>query len=115
MSLEEFGYDDAPAADRPNFFERVVRLLVRLNRYLLALLIIPIAVVYFRPPREEQQVAREQLAALTARRDELQKEALRLHTKLELIKTDPAYLETMARDRLNLQKDGEIILRFENP
>ncbi|MEZ0389867.1 MAG: septum formation initiator family protein [Verrucomicrobium sp.] len=110
MPEEEFGYDD-PSTDRPNFLTR----LVRLNRYLLALLVIPAGVIYFRPPLKEQEAARHRLEELTAKRDILKADATRLQTKLELIKTDPEYLETMARDRLNLQKDGEIILRFEDP
>jgi cell division protein FtsB len=109
MPQEEFGYD-GPETDRPNFLAR----LVRLNRYLLALLIIPAAVLYFRPPLKEQEAARTRLVELTARRDGLKADAERLQRKLELIKTDPDYLESMARDRLNLQKDGEIILRFED-
>lgn len=109
MSREEQEFD-GPETDRPNFLAR----LVRLNRYLLALLVIPAAVLYFRPPLKEQEAARAKLAEVTTRRDELKADAERLQRKLELIKTDPEYLESMARDRLNLQKDGEIILRFED-
>lgn len=109
MPTEEFGFE-GPEQDRPNFLGR----LVRLNRYLLALLVIPVALLYFRPPVKEQEEARQRLADLASHRDQLKAEAERLQRKLELIKSDPEYLESMARDRLNLQKDGEIILRFED-
>jgi cell division protein FtsB len=33
---------------------------------------------------------------------------------VNLLKTDPAYLETIARDRLDLMKEGETIFRVES-
>jgi cell division protein FtsB len=33
--------------------------------------------------------------------------------EVNLLKTDPVYLETMARDRLDLMKEGETIFRLE--
>jgi cell division protein FtsB len=35
--------------------------------------------------------------------------------EVNLLKTDPGYLETMARDKLDLMKDGETIFRIEPP
>ena len=35
--------------------------------------------------------------------------------EVNLLKTDPTYLETMARDKLDLMKDGETIFRIEPP
>jgi cell division protein FtsB len=35
--------------------------------------------------------------------------------EVNLLKTDPGYLETMARDKLDLMKDGETIFRLEPP
>jgi cell division protein FtsB len=32
---------------------------------------------------------------------------------VNLLKTDPAYLEIMARDRLDLMKEGETVFRLE--
>ena len=33
--------------------------------------------------------------------------------EVTLLKTDPTYLETIARDRLDLMKEGETIFRLE--
>ena len=33
--------------------------------------------------------------------------------EVSLLQTDPAYLETIARDRLDLMKDGETIFHLE--
>ena len=35
--------------------------------------------------------------------------------EINLLKTDTTYLETVARDRLDLMKDGETIFRLESP
>jgi cell division protein FtsB len=109
MPHEEYGYD-LPSSERPGIFTR----LVKLNRTLLFLLIIPAGIIYFWPPLKEQEAARQQLDTLVMQRDGLKADAALLQQKLDLIKNDPEYLEVMARDRLHLQKDGEIILRFED-
>lgn len=111
MPREELGYSISSAsAEGPNFLAR----LVKLNRYLLLLLIIPTGVIYFWPPFKDQEIAEQKLALLTIKRDVLKTEVQQLEQKLDHIKNDPDYLETMARDRLHLQKDGEVILRFED-
>jgi cell division protein FtsB len=35
--------------------------------------------------------------------------------EVNLLKTDSTYLETVARDRLDLMKEGETIFRLESP
>jgi cell division protein FtsB len=110
MTLDEAGHPH-PGADRPSLLQS----LVRLNRYALLLLLIPAGVIYFWPGPEwkKQEAAKQTLHDLTTQRDGLVHKVEKLEKKLELIKNDPEYLETMARDRLSLQKDGEIILHFE--
>ena len=48
------------------------------------------------------EVAKKKAAVIVARRE------------LELLKNDPAYIEIKARDRLDLMKPGETIVRFES-
>lgn len=88
--------------------------LVKLNRYLLVFLIMPAGVIYLWPPFKDQDAALNKLDELTVQRDELKQKAALMEQKLDLIQNDAEYLEAMARDRLNLQKDGEIIVRFED-
>jgi cell division protein FtsB len=38
---------------------------------------------------------------------------VRLRKEHRLLKTDKDYLETVARDRLNLQREGEHVVRIE--
>jgi cell division protein FtsB len=108
MPSEEIGYA-IPSAERRGLLSG----LVRLNRYLLLLLIIPAGIIGFWPPYKDLEQARQRLGALELQRDSARGKAARLERKLELIKTDPEYLEVMARDRLQLQKDGEKVFRFE--
>ncbi len=111
MPREEHDYSiPSVAADGPNFLAR----LVKLNRYLLLLLIIPTGVIYFWPPLKDRDAVQQKLVLLSLKRDSLKTEVYRLEQKLNNIKNDPDYVETMARDRLQLQKDGEVILRLED-
>lgn len=109
MPPEEIGYA-IPAAERPGVLTR----LVRFNRYLLLLLIIPAAVIGFWPPYKDLEHARQRLAELELVRDTHKDKAARLEKQLDLIKNDKDYLEVIARDRLHMQKDGEKVLRFED-
>jgi cell division protein FtsB len=108
MPPEEIGHA-IPSAERPGFLSR----LVRMNRYLVLLLIPAFGVIHFWPPHKDLEHARQRLGELELQRDTYKYKVARLEKKLELIKTDPAYLEVLARDRLQLQKDGEKVFRFE--
>ena len=109
MSQEDLPDELSGHGERSGVLSR----LVRLNRYLLLLLLIPLGIIYFKPPYAEQQEAQRRLDELTLQRDATKEKAARLKRKLDLIRNDDEYLEAMARDRLHLQKDGEIIVRFD--
>ena len=85
-----------------------------LNLAVLLTLIIPVLFLKFRPPVRQEQAAQEAMQKQVDRRDAVREERDRLQLKLDLIRKDKDYLEVMARDRLQMQKDGELILRFEN-
>ena len=92
-------------------------LFVALNRVLLVVLILAVAVIglclFLREARKVQQIKAEgdALAAEVERQEES------LHSqreRLRLLKSDPEYLELFARDRLDLMKEGESIFRVES-
>lgn len=85
-----------------------------INLALLLTFIVPVLFLKFRPPLQQERAAQEQLDKLVARRDALREKRDQLQTKNDLIRRDKDYLEVMARDRLQMQKDGELILRFED-
>ncbi len=48
-------------------------------------------------------------------RDEKESRVVRLRQEHRLLKTDRDYLEVVARDRLDLQREGEHIVRIDRP
>jgi cell division protein FtsB len=88
----------------------------RLNRVLFALLFLAIwlgIISLFVPPWRKLQGARAEIDALQAQRDEQKTQLARAMREVNWLKTDPAYLETIARDRLDLMKEGETVFRLE--
>jgi cell division protein FtsB len=88
----------------------------RLNRVLFALLFLAVwlgIISLFVPPYNKLQAARGEIDALQARCDE--QKLLLTHATREVnwLRTDPTYLETIARDRLDLMKEGETVFRLE--
>ena len=88
----------------------------RLNRVLRVLLVIAVWLVIislFVPPYKKLNQGHAEIDNLQAQRDE-QKTLLAHQTReIELLKTDVTYLETIARDRLDLMKEGETVFRLE--
>jgi len=89
----------------------------RWNRVLLLLLLLAVWLVIvslFVPPYKKLKIGHAEIDSLQAQRDEQQVLLSRQTREVNLLKTDPAYLETIARDRLDLMKDGETIFRIES-
>ena len=88
----------------------------RLNRILLVLLIIAIWLVIvslFAPPYKKLMQSRAEIDNLQKQVNEQQSLLARQTREVNLLKTDVTYLETIARDRLDLMKEGETIFRLE--
>jgi cell division protein FtsB len=90
----------------------------RLNRVLQALVVAGFLLtvgVMFYPVWQQQQDMR--LRLLTLEREQSDKTAALQgkQRQLELLRNDREYLETIARDRLNVMKPGETIFRIELP
>jgi cell division protein FtsB len=88
----------------------------RLNRVLKALLVLAVWLVIvslFAPPYKKLNASRADIDNLQGQVNE-QKTLLAKQTReVNLLKTDATYLETIARDRLDLMKEGETIFRLE--
>ena len=90
----------------------------RLNRLLWALLILTVVVVVisaFLPELQKQRTERAELDRL----HRLVEEQKVIHSKytreVSWLQNDPEYLGIIARDRLNLMKEGEAILIVDPP
>ncbi|HVF72492.1 MAG TPA: septum formation initiator family protein [Chthoniobacterales bacterium] len=90
----------------------------RLNRILRALLVVAVVLVIvslFVPPYKKLAQSRSELENLQAQVNDQKMLLARQTREVNLLKTDPTYLETIARDRLDLMKEGETIFRLEQP
>jgi cell division protein FtsB len=88
----------------------------RLNRILFALLFLAVwlgIISLFVPPYKKLQAARAEIDSLQSQRDEQKMLLARATREVSWLKTDPTYLETIARDRLDLMKEGETVFRLE--
>lgn len=88
----------------------------RLNRVLRILLVIAILLVIislFVPPYKRLAHSRAEIDNLQAQVNEQKGFLARQTREVNLLKTDATYLETIARDRLDLMKEGETIFRLE--
>jgi cell division protein FtsB len=89
----------------------------RLNRVLKILLFLAfwlVAISLFVPPYKKLNQGRAEIDNLQAQVNEQKLLFARQTREINLLKTDPTYLETIARDRLDLMKEGETIFRFES-
>ena len=87
-----------------------------MNRLLLALLFVAIwlgMASLFVPPYKTLLQSRAEIDNLQAQVTEQKRLLARQTREVNLLTTDPAYLETIARDKLDLMKEGEVIFRLE--
>ena len=67
----------------------------------------------FVPPYKTLLQSRAEIDNLQAQVNEQKRLLARQTREVNLLTTDPAYLETIARDKLDLMKEGEVIFRLE--
>lgn len=87
-----------------------------LNRVVLvlcALVAVALTVCAFLPALQDQRMNNQRVVELRAEVARQKVLLTRREREVELLKNDPVYLETIARDRLDLMKDGETIYRLE--
>ncbi len=106
-------YRETCASEPQSRWEFWMRAFLKVGRFVLLLLIVPVVYVLCDNPLDEQLVMRTKLEQLKTQRDTLKGDRDKLLRRMEWIKNDNAYLEMAARDRLHLQKEGEYVLRFE--
>ena len=88
----------------------------RLNRVLKILLFVAfwlVVATLFVPQYQKLNQSRGEIDNLQAQVNEQKTLLARQTREVNLLKTDATYLETIARDRLDLMKEGEVIFRLE--
>ena len=109
--MDSPGYGDFRARREATIWQQLNRVL----KGLIGLALLLVIVSLFLPQYKKLKQSRSELDVLQAQVSE-QKMLLARHTReVNLLKTDPTYLETIARDRLDLMKEGETVFRLEPP
>ncbi len=85
----------------------------RIVRGLLVLAFLLIVLSLFIPQHKKLTASRAEIENLQAKVTEQRLVLARRSREVNLLKTDPAYLETIARDRLDLMKPGETVFRLD--
>ena len=109
--MEHPGYGDFRARREATVWQRLNSVL----RVLLAVAVALVIVSLFLPPYKKLGQGRAELEVLQSQVNDQKMLLARQTREVNLLKTDPVYLETMARDRLDLMKEGETIFRLEPP
>jgi cell division protein FtsB len=109
--VEHSGYGDFRARREATVWQRLNSVL----RVLLAMAVVLVIVSLFLPPYKKLGQGRTEIDKLQSQVNDQKILLARQTREVNLLKTDPTYLETMARDRLDLMKEGETIFRLETP
>ncbi|MDQ6939387.1 MAG: septum formation initiator family protein [Verrucomicrobiota bacterium] len=90
----------------------------QLNRVLRVMLLLAgilVVVSLFVPQQRRLAQSRSDIENLQAQVNDQKQLLARQTREVRLLTTDPTYLETIARDRLDVMKEGETVFRFEQP
>jgi cell division protein FtsB len=109
--VENSGYGDFRARREATVWQRLNSIL----RLLLAVAVVLVIVSLFLPLSKKRTQSQVEIDRLQAQVNEQKTLLARQTREVNLLKTDPVYLEVMARDRLDLMKEGETIFRLEPP
>ena len=107
--MDHPGYGDFRARREATVWQRLNNIL----RVLLVLALALVIVSLFLPQAKKLSQSRTEIDNLQTQVNEQKILLARQTREVNLLKTDPSYLETMARDRLDLMKEGETIFRLE--
>jgi cell division protein FtsB len=109
--VENSGYGDFRARREATVWQRLNSIL----RVLLALAVVLVIVSLFLPLYKKRTQSQNEIDKLQNLVNEQKTLLARQTREVNLLKTDPVYLETIARDRLDLMKEGETVFRLEPP
>jgi cell division protein FtsB len=108
--MNELDYPELRVRKRNSLLHTLNGLLM----FLVFFAFIVLMIILFVPPikkKREAEVRVEQLKAEVAKEKEI---LVRRKREEDLLRNDPQYLETIARDKLDLMKEGETIIRIES-
>ena len=108
--MDATGYGDFRARREATIWQRMNHIL----RVLLFLAVWLLIISFFLPPYKKLNQSRAEIDQLQAQLTEEKTLLARQTREVTLLKADPTYLETIARDKLDVMKEGETIFRLES-
>jgi cell division protein FtsB len=102
-------FADFRARREASLWQRLNRVL----RFLLGIAVWLVIISLFVPPYKKLTGSRAEIDNLLAQVSDQKTLLARQTREITLLKTDPTYLETITRDRLDMMKEGETIFRLE--
>ena len=109
--MENSDYGDFRARREATVWQRLNSVL----RVLLAVAVVLVILSLFLPLYKKRTQSQTEIDNLQSQVNDQKMLLARQTREVNLLKTDPVYLETIARDRLDLMKEGETIFRLEPP
>jgi len=109
--VETTSYGDFRARREATVWQRLNSVL----RVLLAVAVVLVIVSLFLPLYKKRVQSQNEIDGLQNQVNEQKTLLARQTREVNLLKTDPVYREAIARDRLDLMKEGETIFRLEPP
>lgn len=107
--MDATGYGDFRARREATIWQRMNHIL----RVLLFLAVWLLIISFFLPPYKKLNQSRAEIEQLQAQLTDEKNLLARQTREVTLLKSDPTYLETIARDKLDVMKEGETIFRLE--
>lgn len=101
--------EEEPEVIGPDIWQRLSRVVMAL----IFLCVVAAALRVFVPEIERRNQLERQAQRFEKIRAEKALRVAQLHKEYDLLKNDRDYLETVARDRLDLMKEGETIIRLD--
>ncbi len=108
--MDATGYGPFRARREANIWQQMNAIL----RVLLLIAVWLLMISFFLPPYQQLQRDRASIDLLRTQLSAQKGTLARLTRQVALLKNDPTYLETIARDNLQLMKEGETIFRLES-
>jgi cell division protein FtsB len=109
--VENSGYGDFRARREATVWQRLNSVL----RVFLGLAVVLVIVSLFLPLYKKRVQSQNEIDNLQSQVNEQKVRLAKQTREINLLTSDPVYLETIARDRLDLMKEGETIFRLETP
>ena len=107
--MDAIGYGDFRVRREATIWQRMNHVL----RILLLIAVWLLVISAFLPPYKKLSQSRGEIEQLQSQLADEKALLARQTKQVALLKSDPSYLETIARDKLDLMKEGETIFRLE--